>query len=125
MTGRGRGALYALTEEAKNEAGGGSAGAPPSAPAPAGERLARNLRESVVEAGIIFGVFCIVVLGRSVTDRSAAGVFSHADVYVWLCLMVFVSGYIKTYFPRLQDVMANAALFQIVAMLMAPVTRGL
>ena len=111
MTESRRGALYALSDEAQKGGGG------------KGETLARNLRESVVEAGIIFGVFCIVVLGRSVTDRSAASVFSSSDVYVWLCLMVFVSAYIKTYFPRLQDVMANAALFQIIAMLMAPVTR--
>lgn len=79
-----------------------------------------NLVEAVVDTLVVFGIYVVVICGRSVTDKNALSVFKKLDIYVWFVLLVSIIAFLKTCYPKSEDGVLGAALFQCVRVLMVP-----
>jgi hypothetical protein len=82
--------------------------------------LYKNFKQALVETGVIFALFTIVILGRSLTNKKFIKVFQKAEIWTWIVIFLFVCTILKTYYPKFDDQLLNAAIFSIVYTLMVP-----
>lgn len=79
-----------------------------------------NLSEALVDTLVIFGIYVVVICGRAVTDKNALNVFRKLDLYVWFTLLVSIVAFMKTFYPRCEENVLNAAIFNCVRVMMTP-----
>lgn len=80
----------------------------------------RNFQQATVETLVIFGLFAVVVAGRSITNRNYLKVFKTLDIWTWVILFLLINTALKTYYPKFDDQLLNASVFSIVYTLMVP-----
>lgn len=80
----------------------------------------KNFKQATVETLVIFGLFTVVVAGRSITNRSYIKVFKKLEIWTWIVLFLLVNMLLKSYYPRFDDQLINASVFSIVYTLMVP-----
>ena len=78
------------------------------------------LYQSLYTAGVLLVVYGIVIMGRSITSPHVLKVFTEVDFYVWFCLLVAADFFLRMFYPKLVDQLAQAALFNIASLLMSP-----
>lgn len=82
--------------------------------------LYKNFQQATVETCVIFGLFILVVAGRSITNRDYLKVFRNVEIWVWVVLFLLINTLLKAYYPRFDDQLINASVFSIVYTLMIP-----
>lgn len=79
-----------------------------------------NAKYAACETAVIFGLFLVVVAGRAITRPEALRVLYRADLWTWVVLFFLMNTLLKTYHPKFDDQLLNAAIFTVVYTLMIP-----
>lgn len=79
-----------------------------------------SLYQSLYTAFVLLVLYGIVIMGRSITSPHVLKVFTEVDFYVWFCLLVAADFFLRLFYPKLVDQLAQAALFNIATLLMSP-----
>lgn len=79
-----------------------------------------NFKQALVETAVIFSLFTFVIIGRSMTEKQFMKVFNKIEIWTWIVIFLFVNTALKTFYPRFDDQLINAAFFSIVYTLMIP-----
>lgn len=83
-------------------------------------RFYSNLIQASIETTVIFGLYVVVVAGRSLTNRNYLKALTQIDLWTWVALFLVINTLLKTYYPRFDDQLLNAAVFNVVLTMMTP-----
>jgi hypothetical protein len=81
------------------------------------------LLESLQEALIVLILYLIVAVGKWVHDREALETLRRGDFWVWVVLLVTVGTFLKYFSPKIRDSVLNAAVFNVILLMMQPIKR--
>lgn len=84
-----------------------------------------SIYHSLYTAFTFVVLYGIIIMGRAVTTPQCLSVFTSVDFYVWFCLLVFADLFLRMFYPKLVDQLAQAALFNIATLLMSPLKLGM
>ena len=83
-----------------------------------------NFVEAIMDTIVIFGIYAVIIMGRSITDRKIMSIMMKPDVYIWFVMLVGIGAFMKSFYPRCEENVLNAAMFNCVRVMMYPIHPG-